>query len=592
MVRKLAVLFLLVFTTATWAATISVKVDRDTVAVNESFRIIFRAEGSLDGEPDFSPLNEDFELQGTGQSSQFSMINGNVTSSKSYTLTVSPLRPGKLTIPPISFGRDQSPAKEINVTAAIQRKARPMPLAPAADPGMMFVTLEADTLEPYVQQQVILKLKVFRRKQWKDASLSDPNLGGVEASIQQLGKTTTYDTTVKGVRYQVSELRFALFPQQSGELTIQPFHVTARFPAGVKKQRPPYGGFSNDPFFDNFFSRQSYEPRTARSEAITVNVKPIPATFTGSSWLPASDLQLQQTWSGDIDQVQTGEPITRTIAVIGDGVSNSQLPDIKIPDSNQYRSYPDQPVSDEQVTEAGLLSTRSYRFAIIPTQPGNVQLPAIEIPWWDTRADRMRIARLDATSLSVTGEVPATQTAQTPGAAPVNTPDTDARTPADPPVGPGTIAEDTSVTVRLLVIAVIVLAAFWLITLFYLLRKRPPTAMVTTDHSDKDSKARIRASLADLKSACEHDDADQVRDALIAWSKLYWPDDPATSLETIAERLPQTQSDLITQLSTRLYSPQETPWDAGAIYEAISQLPLLATTSNQGTQDTLEPLYR
>ena len=34
----------------------------------------------------------DFELLGTGQSSQFSMINGNVTSSKTFTLTVSPLR--------------------------------------------------------------------------------------------------------------------------------------------------------------------------------------------------------------------------------------------------------------------------------------------------------------------------------------------------------------------------------------------------------------------------------------------------------------------------------------------------------------------
>ena len=196
MVSKLVLILLLVFAPTSWAATISVNVDRDTVAVNETFRVIFKAEGSLDGEPDFAPLNQDFELLGTGQSSQFSMINGNVTSSKTYTLTVTPLRQGKLTIPPISFGRDQSPAKDITVTAAGQRQAQPMPSGPAADPNLMFMTVEADTLEPYVQQQVILKLRVFRRKQWKDASLSDPNLEGVEASVQQLGKTVTYDLSL------------------------------------------------------------------------------------------------------------------------------------------------------------------------------------------------------------------------------------------------------------------------------------------------------------------------------------------------------------------------------------------------------------
>ena len=62
----------------------------DQKITESSGRIIFKAEGSLDGEPDFAPLNQDFELLGTGQSSQFSMINGNVTSSKTFTLTVSP----------------------------------------------------------------------------------------------------------------------------------------------------------------------------------------------------------------------------------------------------------------------------------------------------------------------------------------------------------------------------------------------------------------------------------------------------------------------------------------------------------------------
>lgn len=593
MVRKLVLLVLLLITLPAWAATISVQVDRDVVAVNETFRIIFKAEGSLDGEPDFAPLNQDFELLGTGQSSQFSMINGNVTSSKTFTLTVSPLRQGKLTIPPISFGRDQSPAKSVTVTSPGQRQGRAVPKAPAAEANLMFLTLEADTLEPYVQQQVILKLRVYRRKQWKDASLTDPELAGVEASIQQLGKTVTYDTTFKGVPYQVSELRFALFPQQSGELTIQPFRVTARFAAGVKKQRPPFGSFSNDPFFDNFFSRQSYEPRSASSKPVKLMVKPIPAAFTGKHWLAARDIQLQETWTGDTSQVTAGEPITRTIAVIGDGVSDSQLPDIQLADSPQYRNYPDQPVSNEQITDGGLLSTRTYRFAIIPTQAGEIQLPAIEIPWWDTRADKQRIARLEVANLSATGSTAATASQTTAPRAANPEGKNDQAAEAARPATSSTTTGDSPGTVRLLLIALVALTGLWLITLLALVKKRAQP--LRAEPAGKDSanpRAASKKARARLKKACDQKQAAQVRDALINWAKVYWPDDPATSLETIAARLPADSRQPLLQLSSELYSNKKTQWNAAAIYQIISQLPPSSAGEKTQTADTLEPLYR
>ena len=591
MVRIFSFLLLYLAMASVIAATISVKTDRDPVALNETFRIIFTVNGSQDDEPDFSPLNQDFELLGTGQSSQFSMLNGRVSSSKTYTLSVAPLRAGKITIPAISFGKDSSQPMTITVNKASQGRQPAGPPAPQADANLMYMTLEPDTQSPYVQQQVILKLKIYRSKQWADASLSDPSVTGAEASVQQLGKPKTYSTIVKGKNYQVTELRYAIFPQQSGQLTINPFQVTARFAAGVKKQSSPFRGFSSDPFFDDFFSRQTYTNQSAATRPITMTVKPIPADFTGKHWLPAKNIQLQESWSGDIDSLETGNPVTRTIALIGDGVASSQLPDIALVEKDSLKVYPDQPMADDQLSDAGLLSTRTFKFAIIPSQPGKHSLPAVEIPWWDISSDQMRIARLDTVALQASGTIPAqAQPATTPSPPTIQDP------MVDDPVTAEAIAEQQSspLMIKALAAAVFTFGLLWLITLYFLIKSKSrqadakPVHKQQADHPGK----LLKAVLSNLKSACKQDNPTAVRDALIEWAEAYWPHNPPHSLEEIASRLPDEPAQHIMQLSSSLYSAQTSGWDGNAIYRSISQLPVKKHETKTKSNDVLEPLYR
>ena len=588
MVKRLIPLILLMVCTPLWAATISVKTDRDPVALNESFRVIFTVEGSQDEEPDFGPLNKDLQLLGTGQSSQLSMVNGKVSSSKTYTLTVAPLRQGKITIPSISFGRDKSPPISITVVAAGSNRSQSAPAAPAANKNLMFITSEIDTAAPYVQQQIILKVSVFHRTQWAEASLSEPNFEGVEMRIQPLGKATTYDATIKGKAYQVTELRYALFPQQSGELSIAPFRVTARFPAGVKKQRTPYGGSGGDPFFDNFFSRQTYEKKTAVSKPIQLRVKPIPESFTGKHWLPAKDIQLQETWSSDVSQLKVGEPVTRTVAIIGDGVGTGQLPDISMSETNRLKNYPDQPVTDEQSSSKGLLSTRTQKFAVIPSQPGKHTIPAIEVPWWNTSLDKMQVAQIPAGHLTASG------VALTP-ATPVDTPPAVVSGPEDETSMDNPLVDTMPVGeagINKLLLAIIgVLTTLWLITLYALIRnKRSPA----TSHKTKsgDNKANQKAALKQLQIACQKNQSTAVRGALIQWAKTRWPQDPPNNLEDIAMRLPTEAARQLNRLSTSLYGQDKDDWDAQAIWQVIKSLPTTSNSPSDTNDDSLEPLYR
>ena len=66
-----------VFGTA-FAANITASVDRNPVPIDESFSLRLKADGNVDGNPDLAPLEQDFEILGTSQSTSMNYVNGNI----------------------------------------------------------------------------------------------------------------------------------------------------------------------------------------------------------------------------------------------------------------------------------------------------------------------------------------------------------------------------------------------------------------------------------------------------------------------------------------------------------------------------------
>ena len=102
----------------TGAVTITVKTDRNPAVLQESFQLVFEAAGSVDDDPDFSPLEKDFQVLSTSTSTSMSIVNTKITRTKQWRLTVLPLNTGNLVIPAISFGKDNSPQTPLTVTQA------------------------------------------------------------------------------------------------------------------------------------------------------------------------------------------------------------------------------------------------------------------------------------------------------------------------------------------------------------------------------------------------------------------------------------------------------------------------------------------
>jgi hypothetical protein len=273
---------LLMVTVSTAGAEVRARVDRNTVDLNESFLLEVVVDSDISVQPDVSALEADFEV---GQSSQLSntmYVNGEITRSRTWTYQLMAKRAGNFEIPSVTVGNERS--QPISMTVREPSKAPPG----EAD---VFITSEIDQAETYVQAQVLYRIKVYRAVPTRQPALRDPEFGGAEVLIELAGDERSYEARLNDRTYNVVERVYAVFPQESGEVSISP----ARFEARVLRD----GRITGRKVFES-------EPRTIR-------VSPIPdppAEFPDAAWLPARDLQLSENWSREIDAGTAGDADT------------------------------------------------------------------------------------------------------------------------------------------------------------------------------------------------------------------------------------------------------------------------------------------
>ena len=366
--------------TALASATINVGLDRNPVPQDEAFTILFTLDAAPDGDPDFSPLQKDFEILGQTQSNQMNMVNGQVTRRLVYQVTVMARRAGDLTVPVVHFGRDESKPFPVTIThGAVQGKQ--------AGDASLFIEVEAEPKNPYVQAQTLFTIRVLTRVPFS-GDLSQPEVK--DAVIEKLDDDREYVTERQGVQYKVDERRYAIFPQKSGEMNIPAINLTAQ----VAIPSP------------NMFS-PSFVPKTRQqrfhSDPVKLSVRPIPPEFTGKIWIPSSNLTLTEQWSGNGFSITAGEPLTRTLKLQGESVTVGLLPEFSLDtlSGSDLQQYPDHPTVKEDKANSGFTSSRELKVAYIGQTPGTYSLKPIQIPWWNTRTDRMEMANLPAVTLTV-----------------------------------------------------------------------------------------------------------------------------------------------------------------------------------------------
>ncbi|MCQ8115948.1 BatD family protein [Methylomonas rosea] len=548
---------LMLLSTAIQAAEIQVAVDRNPVGLNESFQITFTASEDPDGNPDFAPLQENFEILSQQRSSNSSWVNGKSSRSEQWIVRAMAKQAGELFIPPIAFGADSSKPLKLVVnenTAAPQGN------------DDIFLEVAATPEQPYVQSQVLYTLKLFRKVQITQASLSEPEIK--DALVEKLGEDSTYATQIKGVDYWVTERKYAIFPQQSGVFTIAPLILNAEY---MSNQRQPR--------FNGFFNRPDTETRRVASKAITLNVQAVPASFKGPNWLSAESVTLSETWSDAGLQTKVGEPLTRTLTLNAKGATVGQLPELLDKTAiDGIKTYPDQPVLKEDKESDGLTALREEKIAFIPSKPGEYTLPALDIAWFNTKTQKMETAHLPSVKLKALASAENAQVPAPPAAATV------AQEPATSQVTTSPITVTSSSDTRFWQAVSATLALGWLLTIVVWYRR--PSAKVSTGKGVE--QVPETAMEKTLKRACWENKPQAAKQALLQWGKAEFG---AESLGAIAAHCAEALREEILALNRLLYSGRNQDWQGQALWQAFSAKPT-AVSSDGKNGDGLEPLFK
>ena len=381
MVRLIsAVLFAFaVFATQAFAQQIELSVDRNELARGETLTLTIRVYDQRQGmQLDLTPLTQDFDVLGTRTSSQIRSINGVTESWTDYVITLFPEKEGELSIPALSILNQTTDPISINVVNA----------GPRSNQGGddLYLEIEVNKDSVYVQEQLLFTVRLF----YTINGIRNPVFTELEMEdtvTQLIGSPNQYERLIDGERFGVYEKRYVIFPQRSGPLQIPDILFRGEVTDG-----------SSNFVFRNMNTRRV----TAFIEGTTIEVKERPASVPrGEGWLPVTGLALEETWSGDLGELKVGDSVVRTIILRAEGLDGAVLPPFSPENIQGLNLYPDPADISRTFVDGSIVGTRIETSTYVALEAGVIEVPALDIAWWDVNSDSARTTSLPPTRFEV-----------------------------------------------------------------------------------------------------------------------------------------------------------------------------------------------
>jgi hypothetical protein len=375
-------------------------VDRVRLGVDEELELTVSVSGTgirNVGEPEIPNLS-DFEVLGrsTSQSSQFSIVNGRMTSRKTidYLYVLRPAKTGALVIPSarVQFkGRNyMTEPIRVEVTKGSVPGQR-VPDQPAVNlsEGEVLLDGRVDKTAAYVGEQVTIDYSLFT-----SAGLSNVRLGNIPSysgfwseEIFSARRLDFKSRVFKGKRYEVAPIKsVALFPTTTGEFEIEPMSITCEV---VTRGRDP---------FRDFWSRT--RAITVKNSPISIKVKALPddgrpIDFSGAVGSFKFDLE------ASTESISVGEPLEIVVKVTGEGnIRTLEVPEF--PDMPEFKTYEPEVRIDVSKSEGRISGSKSYKYMAVPGSQGKYVIPAQRFSFFDPRGEKYHILTTNELSILVT----------------------------------------------------------------------------------------------------------------------------------------------------------------------------------------------
>jgi hypothetical protein len=362
------------------------------VTAGEQFTIMWTINS---GGGEFSgPSFEGFyKLMGpqTSYSSNTQIINGKISqeTSYSYVYYLQAMNSGKFVIPPATFRyknkdyRSDSLYIEV-IKNGTSRQANSNSNAPAGkeqtatEPGTgsdIFIKLTLSRNEVYLGEHIIASVKLYTKVNLSGLNeVKFPSFNGfLKENLETPPLTSLQRENVNGEIYGTGLVQqFLLYPQISGEITIEPIEITA-----LMQQKSG----QTDPFFGDFFASYQTIPKVIASLPVKIRVKPLPGNkpddFSGIVGNIAMNTTINK------DTINVNDALTYKIIIKGNG-------NLKLAATPVLKLSPDIEVYDPKVTDNitnnvnGSAGQKTFEYLLIPRHYGDFTIPSVTYTYFNS----------------------------------------------------------------------------------------------------------------------------------------------------------------------------------------------------------------
>lgn len=545
----------------------AVSADVDTHAITPQSLVVLTitSDAVSSSSPDLSVLKNLFNIVSTSVSRQSYVINGNAQTQMQWQFSLAPLQKGTVTIPSIVVGNERTDPIEINISDQAQGTSPQNPNPSKEQSTEPLYELTAELYQPrnesFVNEQILYAVRIF------DSGVLESGEPSFEPTtdfiIKSLGKPKVKQTP-DGKR--VITYLFALFAQKSGDILIPKVVFD-----GYAYQKPALSNIFQGGIFQidipSVFGLQT--PVHLEKEGKKINILPKPENYSSKWWLPAQNLSLSAKLVNPSQKILQGNVFMREITLTANGLTDSQLPELEFDMPSFVKTYPEKPVGETSVSDGGVVGQTTTLVSYIPQKTGQLVLPKIEIPWFNTLTNKNEVAVLEPEIITVF-ENPNIQSEKT-----------------DVPDRAGTtkIPLQKSSQSKPLNPYLISLVAFFAGLLFALILLKKP--------KEKQKAEPSVVRVEDIALHAKRNDLKALRNNLILWAQKSFPDTRISNLKDISDILEDKDFErMVSMLSAALYNKtKETAFQPKAFIKSFKKALKNKKKKKQTENLPIPPLY-
>jgi len=349
-------------------------------------------------------------VSGPSVSNQFQWINGQSSSSQTFTYLFLPEKEGTFTIPPIAVtvGGKAYYTREISLkvvkgavshqNGAPRRGGLPSIFddlglgedSPLRDRtprrGDLMTLAEIDKKTAFVGEQINLTYKILTQVPITQVEIREsPALKGFWVEEVELPKNPVPRVrNIQGTQYNEYVIKKqALFGATAGEVQIPAttFALAVRTSTGV------------------FFSLGGQETVYRKTEPLTVQIKPLPSVgrpvdFNGA----VGNFRLET--SADKRKAEVGEAINVKVVLSGSGNFRT-ITDFPLPELHGFKIYSSKSTDNVSVRGDLLQGSKTWEYVVIPQAPGTELLPSMKFAYFSPESKQFREAQAPGLEIAV-----------------------------------------------------------------------------------------------------------------------------------------------------------------------------------------------